>query len=186
MTNDDGTIENSSKLLNRDMLIELFKSMYKGKTYTEGITTVGLVGYPNVGKSSTINAILMDKKVSVSATPGKTKHFQTLYVDDELLLCDCPGLVMPSFVCTKAEMVLNGILPIDNLRDHVPAVTLVGSLIPRHVIEDTYGIMLPPPLEGEDPDRPPTSEEILNTYGCTYTKAIVKKKPTTKKPTEKS
>lgn len=34
------------------------------------------VGYPNVGKSSTINAILMTKKVSVSATPGKTKHFQ--------------------------------------------------------------------------------------------------------------
>uniref|UniRef100_T1GQ09 G domain-containing protein n=1 Tax=Megaselia scalaris TaxID=36166 RepID=T1GQ09_MEGSC len=31
----------------------------------------------------------------------------------DILLCDCPGLVMPSFVLTKADMVLNGILPID-------------------------------------------------------------------------
>jgi len=34
------------------------------------------IGYPNVGKSSTINAILKMKKVPVSATPGRTKHFQ--------------------------------------------------------------------------------------------------------------
>ncbi|XP_015113083.1 large subunit GTPase 1 homolog [Diachasma alloeum] len=157
---------NSPELLCRDRLIEFFKAIGKGmKKYTEGVTTVGLVGYPNVGKSSTINAILMDKKVSVSATPGKTKHFQTLFVDKELLLCDCPGLVMPSFVCTKAEMVLNGILPIDQLRDHVPSVTLLARLIPRHVLEDTYGIMIPKPIDGEDPERAPTAEELLNTYG---------------------
>lgn len=157
---------NSPELLNRDELISLFKTIYRGKTYTKGVTTIGLVGYPNVGKSSTINALLMNKKVSVSATPGKTKHFQTLFLDKDLLLCDCPGLVMPSFVCTKAEMILNGILPIDQMRDQVPPVTLLGTLIPRHVIEDTYGIMIPLPIEGEDPDRPPTAEEILNSYGC--------------------
>nr|XP_033329259.1 large subunit GTPase 1 homolog [Megalopta genalis] len=158
-------VENSSELLSRDQLVSFFKTIYKGETYTKGVTTIGLVGYPNVGKSSTINALLMDKKVSVSATPGKTKHFQTLFLDKDLLLCDCPGLVMPSFVCTKAEMVLNGILPIDQMRDHVPPITLLGTLIPRHVIEDLYGIMLPLPIEGEDPDRPPTAEEILNAYG---------------------
>ena len=79
------------------------------------------VGYPNVGKSSTINAILQTKKVPVSATPGRTKHFQTLYVDKETLLCDCPGLVMPTFVSTKADMVVSGILPIDQMRDFVPS-----------------------------------------------------------------
>lgn len=42
-----------------------------------------MVGYPNVGKSSTINRLLGTKKTSVSATPGKTKHFQTLIIDDQ-------------------------------------------------------------------------------------------------------
>ncbi|CAG9767545.1 unnamed protein product [Ceutorhynchus assimilis] len=155
---------NSSEILTRDELIDLFKIIHKGPKVTEGITTIGLVGYPNVGKSSTINSLMLAKKVSVSATPGKTKHFQTLYLDKDILLCDCPGLVMPSFVFTKAEMILNGILPIDQMRDHVPPVNLVTKLIPRHVVEDKYGIMLPKPLEGEDPDRSPTAEELLNAY----------------------
>lgn len=107
--------KNSSKLLTREELISLFKTIYQGTTYTEKVTTIGLVGYPNVGKSSTINALMLEKKVSVSATPGKTKHFQTLYLDQDVLLCDCPGLVMPSFVLTKADMILNGILPIDQV-----------------------------------------------------------------------
>lgn len=38
--------------------------------------TVGFLGYPNVGKSSTLNALCGAKKTPVSATPGKTKHFQ--------------------------------------------------------------------------------------------------------------
>jgi GTP-binding protein EngB required for normal cell division len=52
---------------------------------------VGLVGYPNVGKSSTINAIFGSKKTAVAPTPGKTKHFQTLNVSPTICLCDCPG-----------------------------------------------------------------------------------------------
>lgn len=167
-TPSDGAVQtrNSSDLLTRDDLIELFKTVHSGRKVTPDVTTIGLVGYPNVGKSSTINAILSSKKVSVSATPGKTKHFQTLFLDKDLLLCDCPGLVMPSFVFTKAEMILNGILPIDQMRDHVPPTNLVCNLIPRHVIEDKYGIMLPKPMEGEDEERQPTAEELLNSYAC--------------------
>lgn len=158
-------ILNSGKLLSRKDLISFLKTVHNGKRVTQDVVTIGLVGYPNVGKSSTINSLMAEKKVSVSATPGKTKHFQTLYLDDDILLCDCPGLVMPSFVSTRAEMVLNGILPIDNLRDHVEPVNLLCSYIPRHILEDNYGIMIPPPLEGEDPSRPPTSQELLNSYG---------------------
>lgn len=159
---------NSSELLTREGLINVFRNIHDGPKVMQNITTIGFVGYPNVGKSSTINSLLCAKKVSVSTTPGKTKHFQTLYLTEDILLCDCPGLVMPSFVFTKAEMIVNGILPIDQMRDHVPPVNLVASLIPRHIIEDTYGIMLPAPMEGDDPNRPPFAEEVLNTYGCKY------------------
>ncbi|XP_042314501.1 large subunit GTPase 1 homolog [Sceloporus undulatus] len=159
-------IRNSSHLVQREELLEVFKLVHAGKTkIREGEVTIGLVGYPNVGKSSTINTILGKKKVSVSATPGHTKHFQTLYVEPGLCLCDCPGLVMPSFVSTKAEMVCSGILPIDQMRDHVPPVSLVCQRIPRPVLEKTYGISIIRPREDEAPDRSPTSEELLTAYG---------------------
>lgn len=67
---------NSDKLLTREELVAVFKSLHTGPKVTDGVTTIGLVGYPNVGKSSTINTLLTYKKVSVSSTPGKTKHFQ--------------------------------------------------------------------------------------------------------------
>ncbi|XP_070688124.1 large subunit GTPase 1 homolog isoform X1 [Pempheris klunzingeri] len=159
------SFHNSSRLLHKDELLDMFKAVHNGARCKEGQLTVGLVGYPNVGKSSTINTILRNKKVSVSATPGHTKHFQTLYVESGLCLCDCPGLVMPSFVSTKAEMICSGILPIDQMRDHVPAVSLISFTIPRHVLEGTYGINIIRPREDEDPDRNPTSEELLMAYG---------------------
>lgn len=85
----------------------------------------GLAAADAAGKSSTINALLgatpsnhTAKRVAVGATPGKTKHFQTLMLTDDLVLCDCPGLVFPSFVVTAEEMVVNGVLPIDQMRDY--------------------------------------------------------------------
>uniref|UniRef100_A0A8D2B1Q5 Large subunit GTPase 1 homolog n=1 Tax=Sciurus vulgaris TaxID=55149 RepID=A0A8D2B1Q5_SCIVU len=158
-------IHNFNHLVSKQELLELFKQLHTGKKVKDGQLTVGLVGYPNVGKSSTINTIMGNKKVSVSATPGHTKHFQTLYVEPGLCLCDCPGLVMPSFVSTKAEMICNGILPIDQMRDHVPPISLVCQHIPRRVLEATYGINIIKPREDEDPYRPPTSEELLTAYG---------------------
>ncbi|XP_026770952.3 large subunit GTPase 1 homolog [Pangasianodon hypophthalmus] len=164
-SSDCASFYNSSHLLRKDELLEMFKSAHSGPKCKEGQLTVGLVGYPNVGKSSTINTIFRNKKVSVSATPGHTKHFQTLFVEPDLCLCDCPGLVMPSFVSTKAEMICSGILPIDQMRDHVPAISLVCQTIPRAVLEGIYGINIVRPREDEDPDRPPTSEELLSAYG---------------------
>ena len=47
----------------------------------EPVLVIGFVGYPNVGKSSVINNFLENKRLQVSATPGKTKHYQTHVVD---------------------------------------------------------------------------------------------------------
>lgn len=42
--------------------------------------TIGLIGQPNVGKSSLLNALFGSKVVRASKTPGKTKHFQTHFL----------------------------------------------------------------------------------------------------------
>ncbi|KAJ9143840.1 Large subunit GTPase 1 [Pleurostoma richardsiae] len=126
--------------------------------------TIGLVGYPNVGKSSTINALIGSKKVSVSSTPGKTKHFQTIHLSDSVILCDCPGLVFPNFATTKADLVCNGVLPIDQLREYTGPAALVAQRIPKSFLEGIYGITIHiRPLE-EGGTGVPTGEEIMRAY----------------------
>ncbi|KAI8064428.1 hypothetical protein BC940DRAFT_277199 [Gongronella butleri] len=132
--------------------------------HRERKTVIGLVGYPNVGKSSTINALIGEKCVSVSSTPGKTKHFQTIHLSPTLILCDCPGLVFPTFSSTKADQVCNGVLPIDQLRDHSGPTGLVARRIPQPVLEATYGIKIRTmPIE-DGGSGIPTSSELCSTY----------------------
>lgn len=96
------TEDEDTKCLTREELIDYFK---KYKKDDQKSVTIGMVGYPNVGKSSTVNTLMGAKRVAVSATPGRTKHFQTLHVDSELCLCDCPGLVFPSYVANRSVLI---------------------------------------------------------------------------------
>ena len=125
---------------------------------------VGFVGYPNVGKSSTINALVGEKRTGVTSTPGKTKHFQTLIISDELTLCDCPGLVFPSFSSSRYEMIASGVLPIDRMTEHRESVQVVANRVPRHMIEEAYKITLPKPKSYELQNRPPLASEFLRAY----------------------
>lgn len=136
--------EAEAKLVGVEELINLLTEKFSPSSRrSKDSLTVGFIGYPNVGKSSTLNAILGHKKVPVSVTPGKTKHFQTIYVRSDLILCDCPGLVMPSFAYSRADLVVAGILSIDGMRDYLAPVGLVCERIPRHILETMYGINLP-------------------------------------------
>jgi large subunit GTPase 1 len=125
---------------------------------------IGLVGYPNVGKSSTINALIGAKKVSVSATPGKTKHFQTIHLSQHVILCDCPGLVFPNFATTKADLVCNGILPIDQMREYTGPSALVAERIPKPFLEAIYGISIKTQPRDDGGTGIPTAEELLKAY----------------------
>ncbi len=104
---------------------------------------VGMLGFPNVGKSSTINALIGAKKVSVAATPGHTKHFQTLNLGDDLMLCDCPGLVFPTFVHDRSTLVVNGVIPIDTLKDYMGPVDVICRLVHRSQFIQAYGLDIP-------------------------------------------
>lgn len=72
-------------LRTRDQLVQYLKDVGHALDAPGSKPVVaGMVGYPNVGKSSTINRIAGAKKVSVSATPGKTRHFQTIHIDPQV------------------------------------------------------------------------------------------------------
>lgn len=104
------------------------------------------------------------KKVSVSSTPGKTKHFQTIHLSDKVILCDCPGLVFPNFATTNADLVCNGVLPIDQLREYTGPAALVTHRIPQPFLEAIYGIHIKTrPLEEGGTGRP-TASELLSAY----------------------
>ncbi len=94
-----------------------------------------MVGYPNVGKSSVINALLGQKKVAVASMPGKTKHFQTLILSDKVTLCDCPVLVFPRISASHAYMVLNGLYPIDTIKSFTEPIRILTQRISKKVME---------------------------------------------------
>lgn len=120
------------------------------------VITIGMVGYPNVGKSSVINVLCKKKLVGVAAMPGKTKHFQTIFIEKDLMLCDCPGLVFPNFTSTRAEMVANGVLPIDTLKDWTSPVQYVVGKTPKEVFETIYKITIEFPK--------PTASQVLQAF----------------------
>lgn len=160
-----------TRVLNVLELEELFMakapSLEEFATEDYGIPSklvVGLVGYPNVGKSSTINALLGEKKVSVSSTPGKTKHFQTIALSNNVTLCDCPGLVFPQFATTSAELVLDGVLPIDQMREYTAPGELIARRIPKDILEGTYGFRIAIEDREEGGSGQPTGLEVLTAY----------------------
>jgi large subunit GTPase 1 len=132
----------------------------------------GLVGFPNVGKSSVINTLLGVSRsnhgkirVGVSSTPGKTKHFQTLILSNDIMLCDCPGLVFPSIMSSAGEMLCSGILPVNHMRDHMEPANLIAARVPSHLLEAVYGMKIVRHLDLLDTsDRPPTGEEVMAAY----------------------
>ena len=75
---------------------------------------IGMIGYPNVGKSSVINLLLGGKRVSVSRTPGHTKHCQSLQLcggaEKGVTILDCPGLVFPCTLQPGAQAAARDIL----------------------------------------------------------------------------
>lgn len=72
----------------REFLIVKSKSMQIGKDIK-----IGILGYPNTGKSSIINAIAHANKAKVSSKAGTTHGQQWINITNNIKLIDSPGVI---------------------------------------------------------------------------------------------
>ena len=87
--------------------------------------SVGVIGYPNVGKSSVINTLISKKSCKVAPVPGETKIWQYITLFKRISLIDCPGVVVDTAGDSETDSVLKGVVRaerLENPEDFVPAV----------------------------------------------------------------
>ncbi|KAM0749861.1 hypothetical protein T439DRAFT_326756 [Meredithblackwellia eburnea MCA 4105] len=77
--------------------------------------TIGLIGHPNVGKSSIINTLKRSKACSVAPTPGWTKEVQEVVLEKGVRVLDCPGVVVEAR--GETEGALRGMVKVEDLND---------------------------------------------------------------------
>ena len=120
-----------------EALLRALKSYAASKQLKRSVT-VGVIGYPNVGKSSVINALTSRlSRTQSSACPvgseaGITTSLREVKVDNKLKVLDSPGIVFPSESASskadhEAHLILASALPPKHIKDPIPAVTLLLS-----------------------------------------------------------
>ena len=97
--------------------------------------------------------------------PGKTRHLQTYEIkvkngneeEDFVKVCDCPGLVFPSTKkCSRAGLVLAGVLPVHQMRDYIGPVDLLVKKIPYTIFNLLYRLTIV--------DQAITGRQLLELY----------------------
>lgn len=146
-----------------ETLLRALKSYAQGK-HMKGATTIGVIGYPNVGKSSVINALSsrLSRSASTTACPtgaeaGITTSLREVKLDNRLKLLDSPGIVFPNCEATDssskrmspAQLTLLSALPPKAVSDPIPTINLLLSRLSSSPAQlstlfSTYDI--PPPI----------------------------------------
>ncbi|KAL9618377.1 MAG: hypothetical protein Q9160_006885 [Pyrenula sp. 1 TL-2023] len=102
--------------------------------------SVGFIGYPNTGKSSIINSLRKKKVCSVAPIPGETKVWQYITLMKRIYLIDCPGVVPPSNNDTEEDILLRGVVRVENVEHPAQYIAAVlRRTQPKH-IERTYEV----------------------------------------------
>ncbi|KAG8159529.1 hypothetical protein KVR01_010166 [Diaporthe batatas] len=102
--------------------------------------SVGLVGYPNTGKSSIINTLTGKKASTVAPIPGETKVWQYVTLMKRIYLIDCPGIVPQQHDDAPEELLLRGVVRVEKVEEpsnYIPAV--LKRVKPRHLAQ-TYDL----------------------------------------------
>ncbi|GAA5897025.1 hypothetical protein JCM6882_007335 [Rhodosporidiobolus microsporus] len=100
--------------------------------------TIGLVGHPNVGKSSLINTLKRSKACSVAPTPGWTKDVQEVVLEKGIRVLDCPGVVVEQR--GEVEGALKGMVKPEDVSDPKAPIEAILSRCKREHLQMLYSI----------------------------------------------
>ena len=117
-------------------LLRQFSSLHSDRKQI----SVGFIGYPNTGKSSIINTLRKKKVCTVAPIPGETKIWQYITLMKRIYLIDCPGVVPPSNNDSEEDILLRGVVRVENVQNPEQYIAAVlRKTKPQH-IERTYDI----------------------------------------------
>lgn len=117
-------------------LLRQFSSLHSNRKQI----SVGFIGYPNTGKSSIINTLRKKKVCTVAPIPGETKVWQYITLMKRIYLIDCPGVVPPSNNDTEEDILLRGVVRVENVENPGQYIEAVLKRCKPQHIERTYGI----------------------------------------------
>ncbi|KAI4218668.1 MAG: hypothetical protein LQ349_008618 [Xanthoria aureola] len=117
-------------------LLRQFSSLHSDRKQI----SVGFIGYPNTGKSSIINTLRKKKVCTVAPIPGETKVWQYITLMKRIYLIDCPGVVPPNANDSEQDILLRGVVRVENVENpHVYIPAVLKKTKPQH-IERTYDV----------------------------------------------
>lgn len=127
---------------------------------------IGVVGYPNVGKSSVINALSFKKKAKVTSKAGTTHGAHWIAATDQIKFIDSPGVIPMKYMDrTKLDMI--GARGVEKIKDkEVVAAKIIDMFLEKDkkIFEKKYNFKI---KEGRN------SYEILEDLG--FAKGHLKK-----------
>lgn len=108
------------------------------KNGIKGEIKVGVLGYPNVGKSSIINALNGKSAAPVSSVSGYTKAVQKVGVGGKIMMIDTPGVIPYNEVDEKKHSMIG---TIDHNKEKDPDIVAINLLneFPG-LIEEYYNV----------------------------------------------
>lgn len=124
-----------------DGLLQLLKN-YSRSIGLKTAITVGIVGYPNVGKSSLINSLKRAKAANVGATPGVTTVAQTIALDSKVKLMDCPGIIFAraSTPEEQADVMLRNCVRVEQMEDPELPVSAILNKVAHEKLQKLYDV----------------------------------------------